>query len=415
MLVAAFSFWCGVSISNLDTTSLCPPFQPPFAVNHIRVLQPAGMSYSCISSGATGNINVIDASYVPLTNGVMAQTPARTLSCPSGTLSSSCTEPEAGTDAWVFLSWKGASPSGGHSAFTCSAGGTVVCSWSSAGEPRGVGSGSMLSHAQPPGAPCFAATGAADASSCSFLLAGSAGLTCDVSAGAVAFAAASRATDLALSPYGTTTREATPPCPAAGPAPNDCDCSFQSAANATDTLVTIVSESVDAGFNSFHCGYDGVNVCGWGSNSGMNFSVSEAQGRGRDSSSSWTAPGPLPPVSQTGSCSFIVPPGGTYECQMEWGAAAFPYTSVVATRASVFPAAFRSAASRPAPLPGTPAAAVVSAAEAARLAALFTAWVAEHNLGPLYPPGSGAAAAALDAFASHVAAVEDSLRRCVRR
>ena len=148
----------------------------------------------------------------------MAATAPRGLACPAGTLTGSCIQPAAASDAWVFLSWAGAAP--GVSSFSCSAGGAVVCAWSSA------------------------ASGPADASSCSFLMPAGAALSCAVGSGAVAFGATSLATDLALAPYGTTTREATPPCPVANAtAPNDCDCDFSSPANETDTIVVLAAQA----------------------------------------------------------------------------------------------------------------------------------------------------------------------------
>jgi hypothetical protein len=243
--------WLNCTSTGSDPVTYCARSwtQPESgSVGSCFFLLPAHESYSCKSSGSLGNINSIDADFTPLANGVLASSAPRRLSCPSGTLSGSCTEPAASTDSWVYIAWVGETPSAVNT-FTCSAGGAVICSSSTA------------------------ATGGSDVSSCSALVPAGSPLTCTVTAGSVAFRP-SFALAFALSPYGTSDREKTPPCPVAGPAPNDCDCEFQSPANATDTIVVLSASSPDAGFNSFHCYYGGVNVCGWGSNTNMNYSVS---------------------------------------------------------------------------------------------------------------------------------------------
>jgi hypothetical protein len=149
-----------------------------------------------------------------------------------------------------------------------------------------------------------------DVSSCSFLLPSFSTLSCVATAGTVCFTG-SRAIPLGAGAYAKKT--ALPkPCPTASfPGTSDCDCGFTNPSTSTDAIVTIVAESVDDGFNSFHCYVDGANVCGWGSNEGMN--------------------------SSTGSCSFVLPAGEAYDCAMEWGATSFVATSAVATLRSIFP------------------------------------------------------------------------------
>ena len=168
-------------------------------------MQPAGETYTCTSSSKeVSNVNVLEASYTLLASGVMAAAPPRTLSCPSGKLTGSCIEPAAGKDAWVFLSWTGVADAGDESSFACSAGDTVLCEWSST------------------------VVGAADSSSCSFLLPGSTPLVCTVSNGAIDFGSATRATDLALAPYSTTAIKAPwQACPLVEHTPRGCDCSFE--------------------------------------------------------------------------------------------------------------------------------------------------------------------------------------------
>lgn len=320
-------------------------------------LVPAGATWTCTSSGS--GVNVIDASSTPLVAGALAGGAPSTLACPSGTLtagaaSASCTT-AAPADAWVHVAYSGASS--GKNAFTCTSGGATVCSFSTSTVDDG---------------------GARDAGSCSFLVAKGAALSCAASAGAVAFSQ-TYATALAGAPYATTSRAASPPCPVAGyPHTNMCDCTYvPPSSGATDTVVVIAATSVDAGFNSFHCGYDGVNTCAWGSNVGMN--------------------------SSAGSCTFIMPPRDDgYICEMEWGAASFTATSLTTTLGSLFPPSSAPPhAARGAQR--TRGAAAAPATEDARLARLWAAWRAEHSVAYASPAEE---AARFDAFAQHVAVAD---------
>ena len=83
---------------------------------------------------------------------------------------------------------------------------------------------------------------------------------------------------------------------------------------------------------------DGVNTCGWGSNTGMNASA--------------------------GSCVFVLPPGGDgYNCEMEWGAASFTATSVTKTLGSAALPRRGRAPPRPAPRRGARRAPVARVAQ----------------------------------------------------
>lgn len=319
-------------------------------------LVPAGVTWQC---NATEGVNVIDADSTPLIAGALAPGAPAALACPSGTLvagsaSESCSA-TAPTDAWTHVSYRGASPTG-RNAFACSADGATVCAFSTSNTSDG---------------------GALDAGSCSFLLRGGAALMCTATSGSVSFDT-TYMTALGKS-YASSSPAAGKPCPpAAYPATNMCDCDYTSpATEATDTIVVIASTSVDGGFNSFHCGWEGVNVCGWGSNSGMNASA--------------------------GSCVFVLPPNTQYSCEMEWGAASFTATSATKTLGSLFPPA---AAAFSAPLAAAPHAPAPLGPHpgASRVARLWRAWRAEHGVGPY--ASAREEAARLHAFTEHVAAAD---------
>lgn len=183
-----------------------------------------------------------------------------------------------------------------------------------------------------------------------------------------------------------------PPTGPTHPTPNDCDCAYSAVGVTSDTLVTVVSTSVDEGFNSFHCAIGGTNVCAWGSNSGMQGSL--------------------------GSCTFLLPAGQSYACLMEWGAAAFPIVQVSQLAgATLFPT---STASTPTGVPGgsasplsiarlwSPGAGYVHPhSDTARLRALFNAWRAEHGVQYSSP---SQAEGAWRAFVGHVATAERAAR-----
>lgn len=44
-----------------------------------------------------------------------------------------------------------------------------------------------------------------------------------------------------------------------------CDCGLQNTRK-TDVAIAVQAESIDDGFNSFHCFIDGANVCAFGTN-----------------------------------------------------------------------------------------------------------------------------------------------------
>ena len=247
-------------------------------------LLPQGQSYSCSASG--GQINVIDADSTPLENGSLkSDAPPFATTCPgtqtldvSSSASSSCTAPAQANDVWVSMGWTSIATNQASS-FECTIDNVLVCAYGAA------------------------YTGKIDSSSCSFLVPAQAELVCTATSGATSFLG-SNAIATFNAPYAATGfPSAGVACPPAHVnVTNDCDCEFAALPTA-DVLVQIVSTSIDAGFNSFHCFIDGANVCGWGSNTGMNNSL--------------------------GSCTFIVPAGGSgYGCTMEWGAASFPSTTV---------------------------------------------------------------------------------------
>jgi hypothetical protein len=328
-------------------------------------LLPAGVGYTCASSGA---VNMIDASFAPAAANrapALAPPPAQPLACPGGALTAGggggggCTLAAGASDRWVHAAWRGAA--GGGGAFSCAAAGAAVCAWGSS------------------------ALGPADGSSCAFLLPAGAALECAASRGRVDF---SQSTALAFeAPYAAAGARPAPAgdCPPSSPKPNDCDCSHvNNATSATDEVVTIVSSSVDDGFNAFHCFVAGVNVCGWGSNRGERGSL--------------------------GTCSFIVPAGEEYACSMQWGAAAFPNSTITRTAVSLFVNASAPATSATrAPARGLPAPpAAAAAAEPRRLDALFAAWRAEH--GVRYA-GAAEEARARANFAAHVATADAAARK----
>jgi len=316
----------------------------------------AGRGFAC--TAARGAVNMIDANYALLAAPALAAGGPAPVACPAGTLAAGgagCELPAAPADRWVHAAWAGASVAGG--AFACTPRGASApgCAWASD------------------------ANGPTDASSCAFLLPAGVELDCAVTRGAVAFAPAS-ATAL-LAPLAGPEGPSYGPCPPASPKPNDCDCGF--AGNKTDAIVSIVSTSVDGGFNSFHCYVEGSNVCGWGSN--------------------------LDSRGSLGSCTFILPAGQEYACQMEWGAAAFPAVQVMPALRSLWgaPATARAAPAAP---PARRAAPPAPAGGAARLARLFAAWRAEH--GASFADGA-AEARARAAFAEHVAAADAAAPRLV--
>jgi hypothetical protein len=253
-------------------------------------LLPQGQSYSCSSSG--GIINVIDADSTPLISGTLRKENPVVTNCPGtqllGKTSSSCTADVQSNDVWISTAWMAVSSSPTElSSFVCTVDNIIVCAYGTA------------------------ASGDEDSSSCSFLVPANSELSCNTTSGVTSFLGS-----YAIATFNSSYAENGLPsagvaCPPAHVnKTNDCDCEFDALPSA-DVLVQIVSTSIDAGFNSFHCFIDGANNCGWGSNIGMNYSL--------------------------GSCTFIVPAGGSgYSCAMEWGAASFPSTSVSLMKRGIF-------------------------------------------------------------------------------
>jgi hypothetical protein len=254
---------------------------------------PKGQSYTCLANG--GQINVIDADSTPLSSNTLSNiiNPVST-NCP-GTMildvndgnMSSCVSQKQDQDVWISTSWTAISDSqNSTAAFVCAIDEKTVCAYSAA------------------------AIGLNDLSSCSFLVPAQSELLCTAIHGKTIFLGSNQIA-IFNEPYASANLpSAGVACPPAHVnTTNDCDCEFDNDNN-VDVLVNIVSTSIDAGFNAFHCFIDGANVCGWGSNTNMNYSL--------------------------GSCTFILPAGETYGCTMEWGAASFPETAVSLLSGSVF-------------------------------------------------------------------------------
>ena len=319
-------------------------------------LLPAKTPFTCTSSG--GAVNIIDSNYELLAAPALVANTVP-VACPGGTLdsSSSCQlTPDAITDRWIQSAWSGGGgPDGG--AFECTIAGstsTPLCSWSSD------------------------SAGPSDGSSCAFLLPAAKTLSCKATRGTVKFTP-SHAVAL-LEPLIGAAPEAPVTCPPSSPNPNDCDCSFDNNSTISDALVIITSRSADDNFNSFHCFYDGSNVCGWGSN---------VDSRG-----------------SAGGCSFILPAGETYTCTMEWGAAAFPLVTIIPALRSLFSVPNKkntlllsSGIKPPTPFGGSE-----------RLLRLWAAWQIEHDVSF---DDATLAADGFEAFTAHVAAADAAVVRLI--
>ena len=284
------------------------------------------------------------------------------------------------------MAWSVDPASGG--AFSCAgdefSSGAPLCSYSSAST-------------------AVAAAGAGDASSCGFLLPAGNTLTCSVSNGKVTFIAATATSFTA--PYVAPTQRnssGSTLCPPATspPQPNDCDCSFDNQLATGDAIVTVTARSVDSSFNSFYCVLDGVTVGAWGSNSGM--------------------------ANSSGTLTFIVPQNNGYECIMQWGAAAFSYSSRLIASRSLFTLggdnrdvtngqlrhkslgeAQVTRAQRRASLPDGPAF-IHPESEMPRLQRLWSTWKEQHHR--VYSSGQSEVAA-FTHFAQHVAAADQAVVR----
>lgn len=164
------------------------------------------------------------------------------------------------------------------------------------------------------------------ASSCSFVLpAGDETVTCTWSTtvgteAAGAGAGPSAAIEVVLHTSSTTLqqsargelKELDASCPIATyPHTNFCDCTFEHPANATgDALYFIDAVNVNNGYNNFYC-YTEVQVAAYGQNSNN-------QGEGN-------------------SIFFIVAPGESLTCTMQYGGLAFDAVRVVETASTMYP------------------------------------------------------------------------------
>jgi len=116
----------------------------------------------------------------------------------------------------------------------------------------------------------------------------------------------------------------------------------------TDKYVTLNAENIDGVFNSFHCYIGDVNICAWGANN-------KNRGEG-------------------GSCSFLLPAGETYHCEMQFGATAFSSVTVFPLGVTLFPQSQFSASHN---MPQTPAEAahLPASRSDAELRTAYVSWV----------------------------------------
>eukprot|EP01062_Namystynia_karyoxenos_P021880 TRINITY_DN1834_c0_g1_i4.p1 TRINITY_DN1834_c0_g1~~TRINITY_DN1834_c0_g1_i4.p1 ORF type:complete len:779 (+),score=183.03 TRINITY_DN1834_c0_g1_i4:80-2416(+) len=276
----------------------------------------AGRSFSC---SGQGTVNVLGAHAMPMTvAAVSSSAQGASLGC-SGKEAGKCSYTNGAHDAWVGLAFSAPS----NATLSCKHKQMQVCSWAASG-PGGGGS-------------------------CGFLLPAGAQLHCQGNAQITAAAALPYATAVADS---GAKLEPAWNCPnVTYPNPNLCDCSLVNNHTDKDLLVSVAAQSVDGNYNSFHCGIGSANVCAWGSN--------------RDDE------------GDAGSCFFILPAGAEFSCQMEWGAAAFSYSSAVATKQTLFAPAQPAAALR---RPVRAAARAVRAPGAdEELRRTFAEWQVQHG------------------------------------
>lgn len=238
----------------------------------------AGETFDCSGSGT---VNMIGAHGLALAGQVLSSE-KQELSC-KGALTKCSDKNSADQDKWVELTFS--LPSSDSHALTCSVDDNEVCR--------------------------FSAIDQASASSCAFLFPAGSTLSCLASTGApVIEAAMSRSLQQRLTPLASPLTET---CPTAtGDDPTPCDCSFPSTMD-TDVIVTMSASNQDDQFNSFHCYVGNANTCAWGANNGEK--------------------------GAAGQCSFILPAGASYECNMQYGSTAFPSVTILPLATTIFPAA----------------------------------------------------------------------------
>jgi len=238
----------------------------------------AGETFDCSGSGT---VNVIGAHGLQLAGQILSSA-TKELSC-KGSLTKCSDKNDAAQDAWVEL--KFTLPSSNNHALTCSVDDNEVCR--------------------------FSAIDQASASSCAFLFPSGSTLSCAASAGApVIEAAVSRSLQQNLTPLASPLTET---CPTAtGDDPTPCNCDFPSTMD-TDAIVTMSASNQDDQFNSFHCYVGNANTCAWGANNGEK--------------------------GAAGQCSFILPAGASYACDLQFGSTAFPSVTILPLATTIFPAA----------------------------------------------------------------------------
>jgi len=238
----------------------------------------AGESFDCSGSGT---VNTIGSHGLALAGQVLGSE-TQELSC-KGALTTCSDTNAADQDKWVELAFS--LPSSNNHALTCSVDDNEVCR--------------------------FAANDKDSASSCAFLFPSGSTLSCLASTGApVIEAAVSRVLQQRLTPLASPVQGT---CPTAtGDEPTPCDCSFPNTMD-TDVIVTMSASNQDDQFNSFHCYVGNANTCAWGANNGES--------------------------GAAGQCSFILPAGASYDCNMQFGATAFPSVTILPLATTIFPAA----------------------------------------------------------------------------
>jgi hypothetical protein len=204
--------------------------------------------------------------------------------CPSSSGDCTYTNPSTTDDVWIATEFSATAAPGSKSesesdttgaivSVQCLAGQTPVCSWA-------------LNQT----------TGAAGGS-CGFFVAAGAAVHCttvgklsSTTAHAQQLSGKILAGAASGTPGASQDRDGQAECPivTGEKATTMCDCGKSNAA-ATDIVVAVRAESIDDGFNSFHCFVDGANVCAFGTNENNRFNA--------------------------GGCYFVVAAGDSYsEC-----------------------------------------------------------------------------------------------------
>eukprot|EP01065_Artemidia_motanka_P023542 TRINITY_DN2817_c0_g1_i1.p1 TRINITY_DN2817_c0_g1~~TRINITY_DN2817_c0_g1_i1.p1 ORF type:complete len:787 (+),score=161.39 TRINITY_DN2817_c0_g1_i1:52-2361(+) len=234
----------------------------------------AGRSFTC---GGQGTVNVLGAHWAPISGTVIAPSPSQAETIPC-TGSSGCSYANTGGDAWVGMVFSAST----NASLSCTYGsGVRVCDW-------GV-------------------NGAGGGGSCNFLLPASATLSCQGNAQVTAAALLRFSRNLIDANAAAEQWD----CPKKTyPKTDMCDCTIYNPHKDKDLAVVVNVQSVDDSFNSFHCFYNGANVCAWGNNKHDD--------------------------TDRGNCYFMLPAGEELFCTMQWGAASFTYSNAFAMRGTIF-------------------------------------------------------------------------------